>query len=379
MSKADKHIEPSGKTEENELFRYLKDEMSVKEKYAFERKMESDPFTYEAIEGFQEMDVKALSKDLNNLKKKLHNIDKPQNNYWKIAAVIALILFAGVSAWRLTTSPASEELATTTTEVVDSASMESEPMAAMATDSLKSDSAEFLQTTTAPVQDNLIAQNQPVTTDPPTNTEQQPVAQQQTAPVAEIADEEILEEISSENVASLEIADDLTALPAEQSGQGAGLAVQEAERNEVTPAPTLADAKTEESKLVAEDAPITNAAKKASSSQADALETSAGVARSSKEVVSGQLANPSNGWESFRKYVVDNQQFTAGMVDGDVTLSFTISAQGIPQNILVTKPLCQACDQEAIRLLQNSGTWQYNSGITGSPLTTATIQIRGQP
>ncbi|MEQ8532610.1 MAG: hypothetical protein RIB86_12205, partial [Imperialibacter sp.] len=62
-------------------------------------------------------------------------------------------------------------------------------------------------------------------------------------------------------------------------------------------------------------------------------------------------------------------------VTGEVGLSFTLNVQGIPQNINVTKPLCQACDQEAIRLLQNGGAWKYNDGVTGSPLTTTTIQI----
>jgi hypothetical protein len=378
MSRPKNDIDPSKSQEEKDLLRYLNEEMSSKEKYAFERKAENDTFLYEAMEGLQDMDVKHLAKDLADMKKKLA---RPENtsfysfsNVWKIAAVITLMLVAGFSAWRLTMLPGSEENASTETLSADS-SVATNDLAPIEMDETEeqADSAKSTADNTS-FQQNLVAESQPVETPKPV-AEEEKASPQTTGPPVAVADEaELSDEIAvTEETPDLTLADNIEVTQAEESSEGAGLAVQEAERKEIAsePAPqeVTAPALSEFNAITSADV-STGAAK----AKKEADQASQPVARSAR-IATTQVATPLAGLEAFRKYVTDNQLKTADMVTGEVGLSFTLNAQGIPQNIKVTKPLCQACDREAIRLLQNGGPWKYNDGVTDAPLSTITIQI----
>ncbi|WP_339784936.1 hypothetical protein [uncultured Imperialibacter sp.] len=379
MSKPKNDIDPSKSQEEKDLLRYLNEEMSSKEKYTFERKAENDPFLYEAMEGLQDMDVKLLAKDLADMKKKLA---RPENtsfysfsNVWKIAAVITLMLVAGFSAWRLTMSPGLEENASTETLAADSSVAINDPAPIeMDETEEQADSAKSTTDNTSS-QQNLVAESQPVESPKPVAGEEN-ASPQVTGPPVAVADEaELSDEIAvAEETLDLTLADDIEVAQGEESNQGAGLALQETERKgiatEPVPQEVTAPQLSELNAITAADA-SSGAAK----AKKEADQASQPVARSARIATTTQLASPVAGLESFRKYVTDNQQKTADMLSGEVGLSFTLNAQGTPQNIKVTKPLCQACDQEAIRLLQNGGAWKYNDDVTGSPLTSTTIQI----
>lgn len=45
--------------------------------------------------------------------------------------------------------------------------------------------------------------------------------------------------------------------------------------------------------------------------------------------------------------------------EGKVVLSFTVNKKGRPENIKVEKPLCKACDEQAVQLLKNGTRWIY--------------------
>ncbi|WP_416868106.1 MAG: hypothetical protein ACMVP2_14090 [Imperialibacter sp.] len=379
MSKPKNDIDPSKSQEEKDLLRYLNEEMSSKEKYAFERKAENDPFLYEAMEGLQDMDVKLLAKDLADMKKKLTRSESAPfysfSNVWKIAAVATLLLVAGFSAWRLTMSPRSEENASTETLAADSSVAINDP-APIERDETEeqADSAKSTTDNTSS-QQNLVAESQLVESPKPVAGEENASPQVSGPPVAVADEAELSDEIAvAEETPDLTLADDIEIAQAEESNQGAGLALQETERKEIATEPVpqevTAPQLSELNAITAADA-SSDAAK----AKKEADQASQPVARSARIATTTQLATPVAGLEAFRRYVTDNQQKTADMVSGEVGLSFTLNAQGTPQNIKVTKPLCQACDQEAIRLLQNGGAWKYNDGVTGSPLTTTTIQI----
>jgi hypothetical protein len=375
MSKPKNDIDPSKSQEEKDLLRYLNEEMSSKEKYTFERKAENDPFLYEAMEGLQDMDVKLLSKDLADMKKKLTRSESAPfysfSNVWKIAAVVTLLLVAGFSAWRLTMSSGVEENASAETLAADSSVAINDP-GPIEVDETE-EQADSVKATTGNTssQQNLVAESQPVETPKPVAGEEKANPQVTGPPVAVADEAELSDEIAVAEETPLTLADDIEVTQAEESREGAGSAVQEAERKEIAsePAPQEVTApKLSEFNAITSADVSTGAAK----AKKEADQSNPPVARIATTT---QLARPVAGLESFRKYVTDNQQKTADMVTGEVGLSFTLNAQGIPQNIKVTKPLCQACDQEAIRLLQNGGAWKYNDGVTGSPLTTTTIQI----
>lgn len=83
---------------------------------------------------------------------------------------------------------------------------------------------------------------------------------------------------------------------------------------------------------------------------------------------------PSGGQEKFDQYLKEN---TAPIFDendehltGEVLLSFTINKKGRPKNIKVLKSSCEACEQEAIKLLQNGPRW------TGKKDTPGTVVIK---
>ncbi|MEQ9098699.1 MAG: hypothetical protein RIF36_09115 [Imperialibacter sp.] len=378
MSKPKNDIDPSKSQEEKDLLRYLNEEMSSKEKYAFERKAENDPFLYEAMEGLQDMDVKHLAKDLADMKKKLARSENASfysfSNVWKIAAVVTLLLVAGFSVWRLTMSPGLEENASAGTLAADSSVAINDPAPIeMDETEEQADSAKSTADNTSS-QQNLVAESQPVETTKPIADEAKASAQTSGPLIAVADEEEINDEIAvAEETPDLTLADDIEFAQAEESSQGAGLALQETEKKDIAtetvPQEVAAPKLSELNAITAADA-SSGAAK----AKKEADQASQPVARSAR-IATTQVATPLAGLEAFRKYVTDNQLKTADMVTGEVGLSFTLNVQGIPQNINVTKPLCQACDQEAIRLLQNGGAWKYNDGVTGSPLTTTTIQI----
>jgi outer membrane biosynthesis protein TonB len=379
MSKPKNDIDPSKSPEEKELLRYLNEEMSSKEKYAFERKAENDPFLYEAMEGLQDMDVKHLAKDLADMKKNLARSENTSfygfSNVWKIAAVVTLLLVAGFSAWRLTMSPELKENASTETLAADSSvAINSPSPIEMDETEEQADSAKSITDDTSS-QQNLVAESQPVETPKPV-AEEEKASPQTTGPPVAVADEaELSDEIAvTEETLDLTLADDIEVTQAEESSEGAGLAVQEAERKEIAsePAPQEVTApKLSEFNAITSADVSTGEAK----AKKEVDQSNPPVARSARIAATTQLATPVAGLESFRRYVIDNQQKTADMVSGEVGLSFTLNAEGNPQNIKVTKSLCQPCDQEAIRLLQNGGAWKYNDGVTNSPLTTTTIPI----
>lgn len=72
---------------------------------------------------------------------------------------------------------------------------------------------------------------------------------------------------------------------------------------------------------------------------------------------------PETGWTSFNDYLDENLRVPEDWKekqasDREVELSFDVDEKGNPVNIRVTKPLCEACDLEAIRLLQDGPKWK---------------------
>lgn len=76
---------------------------------------------------------------------------------------------------------------------------------------------------------------------------------------------------------------------------------------------------------------------------------------------------PENGWEAFDDYIAENIQPPEELDEKsdaarEVELSFSVDKKGNPRNITVTKPLCDKCDEEAIRLLKKGPKWKGKKG-----------------
>lgn len=72
---------------------------------------------------------------------------------------------------------------------------------------------------------------------------------------------------------------------------------------------------------------------------------------------------PAQGWSSFDNYVADNLKVPKELKEkkplvNEVELRFDVDKEGNPVNIAVTQPLCDKCDQEAVRLLKEGPKWK---------------------
>ena len=85
-------------------------------------------------------------------------------------------------------------------------------------------------------------------------------------------------------------------------------------------------------------------------------------------------AEPEGGWQAFEKYLAENRRSVtetkqpATPIDS-VALRFTVDQEGRPVNIIVEKPLCAKCDEEAIRLLKEGPKWKGKSGKVKIPMS----------
>ena len=73
---------------------------------------------------------------------------------------------------------------------------------------------------------------------------------------------------------------------------------------------------------------------------------------------------PADGWTNYDLYLANNLKVPDNFKDketgtrGEVELSFEVDKNGEPFNITVKKSLCEICDKEAIRLVQEGPKWK---------------------
>ena len=95
MTKGKSHIS------KNDIHKYLNDEMSEKERNAFERLLEKNPFEAEAIEGIQLIGEKAFYDDLEELKDKFKPGKKRRLIWYRVAAVALLLIISSTVFYQL--------------------------------------------------------------------------------------------------------------------------------------------------------------------------------------------------------------------------------------------------------------------------------------
>lgn len=71
---------------------------------------------------------------------------------------------------------------------------------------------------------------------------------------------------------------------------------------------------------------------------------------------------PRGGWKKFNKYIAENIQYPASAkvnrIEGTVKVSFYINGKGRPEQIKIMESLCDPCDLEAIRLVEDGPKWR---------------------
>jgi len=73
---------------------------------------------------------------------------------------------------------------------------------------------------------------------------------------------------------------------------------------------------------------------------------------------------PEKGWDAFERYIKDSTIINSAdsVYTGDEVLTFTIGDDGLPGSIEVLKSISPSHDKEAIRLLQNGPSWKVLKG-----------------
>jgi hypothetical protein len=78
---------------------------------------------------------------------------------------------------------------------------------------------------------------------------------------------------------------------------------------------------------------------------------------------------PVGGYEKYNEYIANNKKEIDDdnntIQKGEVILFFDVSDEGRPENIKVKHSLCEPCDREAIRLLENGPKWKTKQGKKG--------------
>lgn len=97
------NISDENNPDQEKLLQYLNEQLSHAENHEMESKMENDPFTYEAIEGLQNIDNNkipdvidqlniALRKEIKSKKRKKRNQILSNQNWVYFAVILILIL-----------------------------------------------------------------------------------------------------------------------------------------------------------------------------------------------------------------------------------------------------------------------------------------------
>ncbi|HTJ11176.1 MAG TPA: carboxypeptidase-like regulatory domain-containing protein [Dinghuibacter sp.] len=86
-------------------------------------------------------------------------------------------------------------------------------------------------------------------------------------------------------------------------------------------------------------------------------------------VTDTNAAQPLEGWSNYNDYISSNLQLPdqaiVNHIHGEVDLTFEVDETGKPVNISVAKSLCDSCDAEAIRLLQQGPGWSKGKKAKG--------------
>lgn len=70
---------------------------------------------------------------------------------------------------------------------------------------------------------------------------------------------------------------------------------------------------------------------------------------------------PPGGIEAFTKFIIENinypERAKESKIEGTVVLTFVVNKEGGIENVEVLRGIGGGCDEEAIRLVKNSGLW----------------------
>ncbi|MEP7111606.1 MAG: carboxypeptidase-like regulatory domain-containing protein, partial [Ferruginibacter sp.] len=77
-------------------------------------------------------------------------------------------------------------------------------------------------------------------------------------------------------------------------------------------------------------------------------------------------AEPADGWNNYNTYITNNLSFSDEILEkrihGEVEVSFEVQSNGLITNLKIEKPLCNDCDEEAMRVIKDGPRWKVIKG-----------------
>jgi TonB family protein len=117
--------------ETDDIIRYRKGQMTPAEMHAFEKKVASDPFLQDAMEGAESVSPAQLETDLREIESRVRSRTAPNRLYfWSLRAAAAVALVA-VATFIIRNQPAPDRPAATAEEVTPEPSPQPEPLIAL--------------------------------------------------------------------------------------------------------------------------------------------------------------------------------------------------------------------------------------------------------
>ena len=95
-----------------------------------------------------------------------------------------------------------------------------------------------------------------------------------------------------------------------------------------------------------------------------------------------EMPVPPGGMEGFTKYMIENLNYPASAkdakIEGMVMVTFVVKSDGSVSNIEVLRGIGGGCDQEAVRVVAESGKWTpgKNGGKAVSTQMTLPVQFK---
>ena len=111
------------------------------------------------------------------------------------------------------------------------------------------------------------------------------------------------------------------------------------------------------------------------------IETSEGFAQTQQEAEKevDEMPLPPGGMEGFTKYMIENLSYPSAAkenkIEGKVYVRFVVMADGGVDKVEIIRGIGGGCDEEAVRMVVNSGTWTPGKKAGTAVATQMTLPI----
>ncbi len=316
----------------DQIEKYLKGELSDKERHELEMKALHDPFLGEALEGAESINPQEFSNDVRDINLKVNRV-KTRSSFWPMGIAASILAIITITYFIFQSGPdeTSKQLALQEIPVSEEDSKrdekDSSTVLELQAENIEKEKSTVEQSTVKPLQEKATQ-----------ITESDKAEPKSTLPTEEPVEEskQFLAEAEEDYVAEKEIAEDLA--------MNKNQADEEVEMFAEHKSEPLR-ARSQSLKKKAQAAPAT---------------AGAGLTQASRTEI-GASAKPAIPKEEYEKYLKDNFKKPQPAIDngirGNIKLSFIVNTDGQLSDFKIEQSVGFGCEDELIRVIKAGPTW----------------------